>query len=66
VDGVETSKTGEGGRRTERVIISLCNDNCVDLEKTKEHRDHACDEWYPCHLAVMFKLYENKSVSGSK
>jgi hypothetical protein len=63
----KTSKRGEGRRRTGRVIISWCNDNCVDFEKTEEHHDHACDhEWYPCHLAVMFKLYGNKSVSGSK
>ena len=48
-------------------MISLCNDNGVDFERTEEHHDHDYDhEWYPCHLAVMFKLYENKRVFGSK
>ena len=38
----------------------MCNDNCVDLENTEEHHDHACDhKWYPCHVAVLFKL-DNK------
>jgi len=38
-------------------MISLCNDNGVDLERTEEHHDHDYDhEWYPCHLAVLLKL----------
>ena len=43
----------------------MCNGNCVDLKKTEEHHDHACDQEHrPCHVVVMFKLYGNKSVSG--
>ena len=45
----------------------MCNDNGVDLEKTEEHHDHTCHhEWYPWHLAVLFNMYENRKVSGSK